>query len=171
MSVVSFKGKPVHTTGELPKLNSVAKDFTLLKGDLSEVTLENYKHKKKILNIFLSVDTHVCATSVRKFKEKVSNRGDTIVLDISRDLPFALGRFCSSEGLEGIEALSGLRSTFGKDYGLEIADGPLRGLYSRAIVVLDENNHVIHTEQVAEITTEPDYDKALNAIEAAKASK
>jgi thioredoxin-dependent peroxiredoxin len=168
MATLTFKGKPVHTSGELPKVNTGAPNFTLVKKDLSEVSLDNYSGKKKILNIFVSLDTSVCAASVHKFKEKAGGRGDTVVLDISKDLPFAQARFCSSEGLEGVEALSGFRSTFGKDYGLEITDGPLKGLYSRAIVVLDENNKVLYTEQVQEITHEPDYNKALEALEAAK---
>ncbi len=164
MASITLKGNSIHTCGDLPKVGSTAPDFILLKNDLSTVNLTAYAGKKKVLSVFPSIDTPVCATSVRKFNERAAGLANTAVLNISADLPFAQKRFCAAEGITGVETLSTFRSSFAKDYGLEIADGPLAGLCSRAIIVLDENNKVIYTEQVPEITQEPDYEKAIAAL-------
>jgi thioredoxin-dependent peroxiredoxin len=164
MSTITLKGNPVHTAGDLPKTGTTAKDFHLVKSDLSETKLADYTGKKKVLNIFPSVDTPTCATSVRKFNQKAASLPNTVVLNISADLPFAQKRFCAAEGIQNVETLSTFRSTFAKDWGVQITDSPLAGLCSRAVVILDENNKVLYTEQVAEIANEPDYDKALTAL-------
>lgn len=164
MATVTFKGSPVSTNGVLPTVGSTAPDFKLVTGDLNEVTLADYGGKKKILNIVPSLDTPVCATSARKFNELASKLNNTVVLVISADLPFAQGRFCSAEGIENVVSLSMIRSKqFAKDYGVLIQDGPLAGISTRAVVVLDESDTVVYTELVPEITREPDYDAALNA--------
>ena len=168
MATITLKGNPVHTVGDLPDVGTPARDFTLVRADLAEVMLGELTGKK-VLNIFPSVDTPVCATSVRTFNEKASNLDGVIVLNISADLPFALKRFCGAEGLENVQALSTFRSTFARDYGVEMADGPLKGLCSRAVLVLDENNRVVYAEQVPEITEEPAYDRALDALTATSA--
>ena len=164
MAKITLKGNEISTIGELPSVGSSAKDFSLVAADLSEKNLAAYEGKKKILNIVPSLDTGVCATSTRVFNEKAGSIDDTVVLVISKDLPFAMKRFCETEGIKNVESLSDFRSSFSEDYGVIIADGPLKGLTSRAIVVLNEKNEVIYTEQVPEITQEPDYDKALAAI-------
>jgi len=165
MAQITLKGNPVNTTGELPKVGSQTPDFKLVKDDLSEKTLADYKGHKLVLNIFPSLDTGTCAASVRRFNAEASKLENTKVLCISRDLPFAQARFCGAEGLENVENLSDFRyRTFGQDYGVEIVDGPLAGLESRAVVVVDENGKVVYTEQVPEIVDEPDYEKALAAL-------
>jgi thioredoxin-dependent peroxiredoxin len=164
MAKITLKGNSVNTVGDLPKVGSKAPDFKLVKTDLSETTLSNYKGKRKVLNIFPSVDTPTCAMSVRKFNEKAAGAPNTVVLNISADLPFAMKRFCAAEGIANVEALSTFRSHFAKDWHLQIADGPLAGLCSRSVVVLDENDKVVYAEQVSEIANEPDYDKALRSI-------
>lgn len=164
MSSVTFKGQSITTSGDLPQVGSDAPDFQLVRSDLSEVSLKNYAGKKKVLNIFPSIDTGVCATSVRKFNEKAGGLDNTAVLCISMDLPFAQNRFCGAEGIQNVEMLSAFRSSFPRDYGLQITSGPVAGLCSRAVVVLDENSKVLYTEQVPEIGQEPDYDKALAAL-------
>lgn len=164
MSKITLKGNPVNTKGTLPALNSTAQNFKLVKTDLAEVTLENYTGKRKVLNIFPSIDTPTCATSVRKFNKEATDLQNTVVLNISADLPFAQKRFCGAEGINNTETLSTFRSTFAKDYNLEIIDSPLAGLCSRAVIILDEKNKVIYTEQVSEIGNEPDYAKALKAL-------
>lgn len=164
MSSVTFKGQSITTSGDLPQVGSDAPDFQLVRSDLSDVSLKNYAGKKKVLNIFPSIDTGVCATSVRKFNEKAGGLDNTAVLCISMDLPFAQNRFCGAEGIQNVEMLSAFRSSFPRDYGLQITSGPVAGLCSRAVVVLDENSKVLYTEQVPEIGQEPDYDKALAAL-------
>ncbi len=165
MAKVTFKGNVVNTSGELPKTGNSAPEFTLTKTDLSDVTLADFKGKNVILNIFPSLDTSVCATSVRKFNAEAEKLNNTIVLCVSRDLPFAHNRFCTVEGLKNVVPLSELRnSSFGKDYGVTITDGPLEGLFSRAIVVVNGSGKVVYTEQVPEIAQEPDYEKALKSI-------
>jgi len=165
MSQVTLKGNPVNTIGELPAKGVVAPSFRLVKTDLSEVSLSDYKGKKLVLNIFPSVDTGTCATSVRKFNEKASGLDNTVVLCISEDLPFAHARFCGAEGIENVESLSAFREeTFARDYGVEMVDGPLKGLLARSVVVLDEEGKVKYTQLVPEIVDEPDYDKALAAL-------
>ena len=162
MATITLKGNPIETSGELPKVGTTAPSFSLLKQDLSRASLKDFPGKK-VLNIFPSVDTPVCASSVRKFNEVVSKRGVT-VLCISEDLPFATKRFCAAEGLDKVVSLSAFRSSFGKDYGVEIKSGPLTGLTARAIVVLDENDNVVYTEQVPEIAQEPNYEAALSKL-------
>ncbi len=165
MATIKLKGNPIHTKGNLPAVGSQAPDFKLVKDDLSEVALSDYKGRKVVLNIFPSLDTSVCASSVRHFNEKVGNLENTVLISISKDLPFAHGRFCSTEGLKNVVPASGFRDDkFGADYGVELIDGPLKGLYSRAVVVLDEAGRVKYTEQVPEITEEPDYDKAMEIV-------
>jgi thiol peroxidase len=160
---VTLKGNPIHIAGTLPGVGTVAPDFKLTKNDLSEVSLKDYAGKKKIVSIFPSVDTPICALSVRQFNQRVAALKNTVVLNISSDLPFAQKRFCAAEGINNVETLSTFRSNFTKDWKVEITDSAFRGLCSRAIVVLDENNRVLYTEQVAEIGQEPDYEKALAA--------
>lgn len=165
MASITLGGNPINTIGELPKVGTKAPEFQLVKNDLSIADLSNYRGTKVILNIFPSIDTGTCATSVRTFNAKASSLDNTKVLCISRDLPFAQKRFCGAEGLENVINLSDFKTgTFGKDYGLEIIDGPLAGLHSRAIVVIDENGTVKYTEQVSEIANEPNYEEALAAL-------
>ena len=164
MAQVTLKGNPIRTVGELPAKGSTAPDFTLTKGDLSDVHLADFAGKKKILNIVPSLDTSTCATSAKKFNDAAKKMPNTVFLTISADLPFAQSRFCGAEGIEQIVTLSQMRSReFGKAYGVEITDGPIAGLLSRAVVVLDESNTVVYTEQVPEIAQEPNYDAALAA--------
>lgn len=165
MATITLKGNPFHTIGELPKTGSQAPNFELVKTDLSRVSLADFKGKRLILNIFPSIDTPTCATSVRTFNKKASSLNNTKVLCISRDLPFAQARFCGAEGIENVFTLSDFEAgQFGQSYGLNLADGPLKGLHSRAVVVIDEEGKVIHTEQVSEIADEPDYEKALASL-------
>jgi len=165
MAQTALKGSPVNLAGELPAVGSTAPDFKLVAGDLSDKTLTDYSGKKKLLNIVPSLDTPTCATSTRKFNEAMADKSDAVALVISADLPFASGRFCSAEGIENVINLSMMRSkNFGKDYGVLIEDGPLAGITARAVVVLDENNKVLYTQLVPEITEEPDYDSALAAL-------
>jgi thioredoxin-dependent peroxiredoxin len=164
MATVKLKGNPFSTVGELPAVGSNASVFTLVREDLSEVSLTDYKGKRVVLNIFPSIDTSTCATSVRTFNQEATQLNNTVVLCVSMDLPFALGRFCGAEGIENVTVASGFRSSFGSDYGLKILDGPLAGLYSRSVVVLDETGKVIHAQQVAETVDEPDYAAALAVL-------
>ncbi len=165
MAQVTLKGNPVQVEGELPKVGAKAADFTLTAGDLSNATLATFASKRKVLNIFPSVDTPTCATSVRKFNAQANDVANTVVLCISTDLPFAQARFCGSEGLENVKNLSDFRdSDFAVDYGVAIADGPLKGLTARAVVVLDENDNVLHSELVKEIAEEPNYEAALAVL-------
>ncbi|UXP30952.1 thiol peroxidase [Reichenbachiella agarivorans] len=165
MSTITLKGNEIHTSSQLPAVGTKAADFKLVKSDLSTASLADYAGQKVILNIFPSIDTGTCATSVRKFNEKAAGLENTKVLCISRDLPFAQGRFCGAEGIANVDTLSDfVDGSFGKAYGLDIIDGPLKGLHSRCIVVLDTDGKVIYTEQVAETTEEPNYDKALAAL-------
>lgn len=165
MATITFKGTTIHTSGVLPAVGSTAPDFLLTNEDLSDVRLGEYYGKKKILNIVPSLDTRVCATSARTFDKRVGERSDVVCLTISADLPFASSRFCKTEGVENVITLSEMRDrSFGKDYGVEMIDGPLAGILSRAIVVLDEHNTVVYTEQVPEIAQEPDYDAVFEAI-------
>jgi thiol peroxidase len=165
MATITLGGNPVNTSGELPKVGSKAVAFELVKNDLSVASLADFAGSKLVLNIFPSVDTGTCATSVRTFNAKASTLENTKVLCISRDLPFAQKRFCGAEGLENVINLSDFKTgSFGKDYGLEIVDGPLAGLHSRVVIVLDETGTVLYAEQVAEIADEPNYDSALAAL-------
>lgn len=165
MAKIALKGAPVHTVGELPKVGSMAPDFSLTKTDLSEITKKDLAGKRVVLNIFPSIDTAVCAASVRRFNVEAGKRKDTVVLCASKDLPFAHARFCGAEGLEAVVSVSDFRTgRFGQAYGVTIADGPLAGLLSRAVVIFDASGKVIYTEQVPEIVQEPDYDAALAAL-------
>ena len=165
MATVTLQGNPFQTNGELPEIGSDAPGFRLVAADLKDMTPHDFAGKTKILNIFPSVDTPTCATSVRKFNEKAGKLGDVVVLCISADLPFAQGRFCGAEKLENVVTLSLMRGAqFAKDYGVQIENGPLAGLTARAIVVLDANNKVTYTELVKELADEPDYEAALKAV-------
>jgi thioredoxin-dependent peroxiredoxin len=165
MAKITLKGNPVNTSGSLPAKGSAAPDFKLVKSDLGSLSLSELKGKKLILNIFPSLDTAVCATSVRKFNQLAAGKPNVTVLAISKDLPFAHTRFCTTEGITNVTALSGFRdSEFGKLYGVDIIDGPLAGVYARSIVVVDEKGNVAYNELVPEITQEPDYDAALAAL-------
>lgn len=165
MSSVNFKGNPVHVDGQFPKVGDKAPAFRLVAGDLSEKTLRDFAGKRKVLNIFPSIDTGVCAASVRHFNKDAAGLRNAVVLCISADLPFAQARFCGAEGIENVEMLSMMRGReFLKDYGVAMTDGPLAGLAARAVVVLDENDKVIHAQLVDEIGHEPDYDSALKAL-------
>ena len=165
MSQVTLKGNPVQVDGQLPAVGSKAPAFRLVAKDLSDATLDKFSGKRKVLNIFPSVDTPTCATSVRRFNEKAAQVDNAVVLCISADLPFAQARFCGAEGLDNVVSLSTMRGRdFLKDYGVAIASGPLSGLAARAVVVLDEHDKVLHTELVGEIANEPNYDAALKAL-------
>ena len=165
MANVTLGGTPVNTSGQLPEIGSKAPDFELVATDLSTKTLNDYSGKKLVLNIFPSVNTGVCAQSVRTFNEEASELENTAVLCISRDLPFAQDQFCAAEGLENVISLSDFREgKFGKDYGVIFTDGGFKGLLSRSVVVLDENGVVKHTEQVSETAEEPNYKAALYAL-------
>ena len=165
MATVTLGGNPIHTNGELPKTGSKAPDFKLVNTDLSIASLADFAGSKVVLNIFPSIDTGTCATSVRTFNAKASTLANTKVLCISRDLPFAQKRFCGAEGLENVINLSDFNTgNFGKDYGLEITDSVLAGLHSRVVIVLDENGVVKYAEQVPEIADEPNYESAIAAL-------
>lgn len=165
MATITLHGNTIHTLGSLPETGSDAQDFTLTKGDLSATSLGDYAGKKVVMNIFPSIDTGTCAQSVRQFNKEAAELENTVVLCISKDLPFAQGRFCGAEGIENVEMLSDFRDgNFGKIYQVEFTDGPLQSLHSRAIVVLNENGKVVHTEQVPEIVDEPNYKAALEAL-------
>ncbi|ECI2258682.1 thiol peroxidase [Salmonella enterica subsp. enterica] len=164
---VHFQGNPVTVANVIPQAGSKAQTFTLVAKDLSDVSLSQYASKRKVLNIFPSIDTGVCAASVRKFNQLATEVENTVVLCVSADLPFAQSRFCGAEGLSNVITLSTLRNNeFLKNYGVEIVDGPLKGLAARAVIVLDENDNVIFSQLVDEITHEPDYDAALNVLKA-----
>jgi len=162
---ITLKGNPIHTSGDLPKVGNATPAFTLVKTDLGEATLKDYVGRRVVLNIFPSLDTPTCATSVRKFNALASAKADTTVLCVSADLPFAAKRFCSTEGLENVVPASSFRNAeFGTAYGVTIVDGPLKGLLARAIVVVDGTGKVLHTELVPEIANEPNYDVALAVL-------
>lgn len=165
MTTITLKGNTIHTNGELPAVGSQAPDFVLVDKDLKDVRLADFAGKKKLVSIVPSLDTGVCAASTKKFNDLLKSRSGVVVLVVSGDLPFAQKRFCGAEGIEGVATLSMMRSrNFAKDYGVLITDGPLAGLAARAVVVLDENDVVRYTEQVPEITQEPDYDRAIAAL-------
>ena len=165
MSSITLGGNPINTSGELPKTGSQLADFKLVKTDLSIASLADYAGKKVVFNIFPSIDTGTCAASVRKFNATAANLNNTVVLCISRDLPFAQKRFCGAEGIENVENLSDFKDgSFGKTNGLDIIDGVLAGLHSRAVIVIDEKGTILHTEQVQEIADEPNYEAALAVL-------
>jgi len=165
MAAITLGGNAIHTNGNLPETGQPAPDFTLVRTDMSTATLNDFRGKKLVLNIFPSVDTGVCATSVRTFNEKASSLENTSVLCISRDLPFAQARFCGAEGLDNVVSLSDFKDgAFGRDYGVMIEDSAFAQLHARAIVVIDEHGKVLYTEQVPEVGQEPNYDAALNSL-------
>lgn len=166
MGHITLRGNPVDTQGDLPAVGSKAPPFTLVKTDLTEISLRDLEGRRVLLNIFPSLDTPTCAMSVRRFNEAASSSlRNTVVLCISADLPFAMSRFCGAEGLQDVVPASVFRSPeFGRDYGVRIATGPLAGLLARAVVILDEGGKVIYTQQVTEIADEPDYQAALDAL-------
>ena len=167
MAQVKLKGNPVRTSGDLPAIGSMAPEFKLTGTDLSDASLEKFKGKKVVMNIFMSLDTSTCAASVRRFNSELAGQDDTAVLCISRDLPFAHARFCEVEGIEGVTSLSDMRDrSFGKDYGIEIKEGPVEGLLARSVIVLNREGQVAYTQQVEELSAEPDYEKALAALAA-----
>lgn len=167
MAEITLKGNKIHTNGDLPKVGDKAPDFKLTKTDLSDVSLSDFKGQKVVLNIFPSLDTDVCANSVRKFNAEAGDLKNTKVVSVSKDLPFAHNRFCSTEGLDNVVSTSEMRpdSSFAKDYGLQIVDGPMAGLMARTVIILDEEGKVIYTELVPEIAQEPDYSAAIGALQ------
>ena len=164
MAEITFRGNPIRTVGDLPAVGSPAPDFTVAGSDLGDVSLGDFAGQNLVISIFPSVDTQVCATSVRTFNERAAALEGTTVLNVSADLPFALGRFCGAEGIEDVKTASTFRSDFGSTYGVKIGEGPLAGLMSRAVVVVNGDGVVTYTEQVPEIGQEPDYDAALAAL-------
>lgn len=165
MAELKFKGNPIHTNGNLPKVGNKAPDFTLVKNDLSRTSLNDYAGKNVILNIFPSIDTGICATSVRTFNEKAAELENTVVLCVSKDLPFANGRFCGAEGISNVETLSDFDGgSFGTNYEVQMTDGPLQGLLARAIVAVNGNGEVIYTELVDDIVNEPNYEAVFKAL-------
>ena len=165
MATITLKGNAINTIGELPKIGSVAEDFKLIGTDLSQKSLSDFIGKNLVLNIFPSIDTGTCAASVRNFNKAAAELDNTTVLCISRDLPFAQNRFCGAEGIENVVMLSDFNSgKFGDDYGLTLVDGPLSGLHSRCIVVINPDGQITYTEQVAETVEEPNYEKALASL-------
>ena len=164
MAEVTLGGNPVHTSGDLPEVGGSAPSFTLVGIDMGEVTNATFAGKNLVLNIFPSVDTPTCATSVRTFNQRAAGLGDTAVLCVSADLPFAQSRFCGAEGIENVSSASTFRSSFGSDFGVSLIDGPLAGVLARAVVVVGADGTVKHTELVAEIAREPNYDAALGAL-------
>lgn len=164
MATITFQGKPLHTTGDLPAVGEKAPGFSLVNGKLADVTLATYAGKKKVLNIVPSLDTPTCAASTRKFNEKAAHLYNTVVLVVSADLPFAQCRFCEVEDLKHVIPLSTFRSSFADDYGVKLVDTFLAGLTARAIIIIDEHDNVIYTQLVSEIANEPDYESALAAL-------
>ncbi len=165
MAKITIGGDPISTCGELPKLGQQAPDFVLTKTDLSDISLKDVAGKKVVLNIFPSTDTPVCATSVRRFNAEINKYENAVVLCVSADLPFAHARFCGAEGLENVVSASEMRNReFGESYGIRITDGPIAGLLARAVVVLDKSGKVVYAQLVPEIKQEPDYEKALEAL-------
>lgn len=165
MASITFQGNGIHTNGELPRVGETAPDFSLVTRELADVSLASYAGKKKLLSIFASLDTPVCATSIKRFNEAAREKSDSVFLMIAADLPFAMARFCGAEGVDNVIPLSMMRSRdFARDYGVLIEDGVLAGIAARAIVVLDQDNKVLYTELVPEIAQEPDYEAALSAL-------
>lgn len=164
MATITFKGNEAHTSGKLPAVGTALADFKLVAQDLSEKSLADFKGKRLVLNIFPSIDTGVCQASARKFNVEATNLENTVVINVARDLPFAMSRFCAAEGLDNIDNLSDFRSDYGDRLGVVLTDTPLKGLLSRAVVVTDENHNIIYTELVAELTDEPNYDAAIAAL-------
>lgn len=166
MAAITRYGKPIHTSGQLPAIGSIAPDFRLVDADLNDVTLASFKGRKKLLSIVPSLDTPTCSLSTKRFNEQASAYPNTVILIVSADLPYAQKRFCAAENTDKVKALSMMRNRqFARDYGVLIVDGPTEGITARAIVVIDENDKIIHAELVPEIRQEPDYEAALAALE------
>jgi thiol peroxidase len=165
MATITFQGKPIHTSGELPAVGSKAPDFSLVNGKLKDVGLAAYAGKRKVLHIVPSLDTPTCAISTRKFNQKAAKLPNTVVLVISADLPFAQCRFCETEGLKNVIPLSTFRSSFADDYGVKLTDSLLAGLTARAVIILNENDKVIYSQLVEELASEPDYEMVLKVLE------
>ncbi|WP_297007257.1 thiol peroxidase [uncultured Corynebacterium sp.] len=164
MADTAFSGTPAHTVGDLPAVDTQAPAFTTVDTDLNDVSLSDFAGKRVVLNIFPSVDTGVCATSEREFNRRATGLDNTVVVSVSKDLPFALGRFCAAEGIGNVVPTSAFRSSFSEDYGVRLLDSPLAGVLARAVVVIDTDGTVLHSQLVPEITTEPDYDAALAVL-------
>ncbi len=165
MAQITIKGEPINTCGDLPQPGNPAPDFNLITTDLTEISLKELQGTRVVLNIFPSIDTPVCATSVRRFNEKANSLANTRILCVSMDLPFAQKRFCGAEGLKNVIPVSDFRDgSFGRQYGVRISDGSLAGLLSRAVVIVDENGEIVYAQQVAEITQEPDYEAAVAVL-------
>lgn len=164
MAFITLSSEPVTTIGELPAVGEQAPAFELVGSEMNNVTLDDFAGKRVVLNIFPSLDTGICATSVRKFNELAAGLEDTVVLSVSKDLPYAHNRFCTDEGIENVVSTSAFRSSFGDDYGVTMTDGKQKGLLARSIVVLDKSGKVIYNQQVPEIKTEPDYEAAIAAL-------
>ena len=164
MATVTFGGTPVHTVGELPAVGSHLPQFTLTGADLHDVSSTDFAGKRIVLNIFPSVDTGVCAMSVRRFNELAASWPNTVVVCVSKDLPFALGRFCGAEGIENVIVASDFRTDFGHDFGVQLADGDLKGLLARSVVIADERGNIVYTRLSPEIGEEPEYDQAAAAV-------
>ena len=165
MAEITLKGTPIHTAGDLPQVGDAAPDFRLTNSELTDVSLTDYKGKRKLLNITPSLETRVCAASAKQFNESIREIDGAVVLNVSRDLPFSQGKFCESNNIDEVVTLSELRDlSFGSDYGVTLTDGPFEGLLARAVVVIDENDAIVYTQLVPEISQEPDYDAALNAV-------
>ena len=165
MTEITLQGNKINTNGDVPKVGSAAPDFVLVDSDLNDISLSNYDGKNIILNIIPSLDTPVCQKSTKIFNEKASSLSDVVVLAVSADLPFAMKRFCSAESIESVKPMSMMRSrNFAKDYGVLLVDGPLSGITARAVVVIDKDKKIIHSELVQEIANEPNYEAALNSL-------
>jgi len=165
MATITLQGNKIHTNGNLPEIGATAPDFVLVNKDLEDISLSSFPGKKKLISIVPSLDTPVCATSTKKFNDYAKDHEDTVILVIAADLPFAMSRFCGAEGVDNVVTLSIMRSNdFSSDYGVLIEDGPLAGITARALLVLDQDNTVVHAELVGEISEEPDYDAAIQAL-------
>lgn len=165
METIYFQGQPCHTYGTLPRIGDKAHCYTLVRPDLTEINCADFRGKWVVLNVFPSLDTPVCAASVRRFNQEAANLENTVVLCVSMDLPFAAARFCTAEGIDGVIAASAFRSPmFGQKFGLQIVDGPLAGLLARTVIVLDQQRNVIYSDLVEEITDEPNYDEAIDVL-------
>ena len=165
MAKITLKGNEIHTNGSLPQVGAEAPNFSGVKSDLSELSLNDFQGRRVVINVFPSLDTAICASSVRKFNEILSSLSNTVVIALSKDLPFAQGRFCTTEGIKNVIPLSVFRNTeFEESYGMLMIDGALRGLLARAVIVIDTNGKIIYTELVSEITNEPNYNSVLNVL-------
>ncbi|MCT1686621.1 thiol peroxidase [Pseudoglutamicibacter albus] len=164
MATIEFQGKTLNTVGDLPAVGQAAPEFTTVNTDLEDVTLKDYAGKRVVLNVFPSIDTGVCAQSVREFNKRAASLDNTVVVTVSMDLPFALGRFCGAEGIDNVVATSAFRSSFGEDYGIKFADGPMKGLMARGVIVIDTDGSVLYSSLTPSVGEEPAYDEILNVL-------